>query len=83
MSVFAHSTGWDVVRETYSDKIVEDHLIPADDFREHYTSRNDFGCTCWCKPEYRDTTDTVLYSEVIHNSADGREKFEEGLCLRN
>jgi len=75
--------GWDVVRETYAEKIVEDHLIPTGDLKEHTTTRDDFGCTCWCKPIHNDSADTILYSEVVHNSADGREKFEEGLCLRN
>lgn len=75
--------GWDVIRETYSFKVVEDHLIPIEDVKEHTTNRDDFGCTCWCKPSYNDSADTILYSEVVHKSADGREKYEEGLCLPN
>lgn len=80
------SIGWDVVREVFDlglVSLVEDHFLPADDHKPHTTGRDKNGCYCWCKPEYRDTADTKLYCEVIHNSADGREKFEEVSCLLN
>lgn len=80
------SGGWDVIRETYDlgqVDLVEDHFVPLDDDAPHTTSRDKNGCFCWCRPEYRDSADLKLYCEVIHNSADGREKFEVNPCLLN
>lgn len=42
------------------------HVLPINDLREH-----DETSQCWCKPIY----DEGIY---IHNSMDGREKFETG-----
>jgi hypothetical protein len=49
------------------------HCIPVNDLREHVI--DDEG-TCWCQPEF----DTE-YEMFIHNSADGREDYEEGRRL--
>lgn len=49
------------------------HCIPVNDTREHII--DDEG-TCWCQPEF----DTE-YEMFIHNSADGREEYEEGRRL--
>ena len=45
------------------------HVQPVDDYREHDTSPN-----CWCKP-VQDEEEPRLY---VHNSMDGREKYETG-----
>jgi hypothetical protein len=45
------------------------HVVPIDDLREHST---DSDKPCWCKPEEEE--DGV----IVHNSMDGREKFETG-----
>ena len=42
------------------------NILPIDDLIEHIESP-----WCWCKPKV--TVDNI----VIHNSADGREYFEE------
>lgn len=42
------------------------HVIPLDDLREHDCNED-----CWCRP----IEDEGVY---IHNSMDGREKFEIG-----
>ena len=44
------------------------HIYPTDDLRDHESSAN-----CWCKPQ-SDENDRLF----IHNSMDGREKFETG-----
>jgi hypothetical protein len=44
------------------------HTVPVDDIREHEPSED-----CWCEPEYY-----VDIGLIVHNSADGREKFETG-----
>lgn len=41
-------------------------VIPVDDLREH-----DYGGGCWCNPLDDE-------GSWVHNSADGREKVEEG-----
>lgn len=46
------------------------HVIPINDLREHLIDKD-----CWCHPEEDDDTDGQMY---MHNSADGREKFESG-----
>ena len=46
----------------------EVHTIPIDDIKEHELSED-----CWCRPEV-----DFDIGIVIHNSADGREKFETG-----
>ena len=45
------------------------HVYPLNDLRKHIT----VGRTCWCNPTVEE--DGAL---IIHNSADGREKFETG-----
>jgi hypothetical protein len=44
------------------------HVVPIDDLREHST---DSDKPCWCHPEEEDGV-------IVHNSMDGREKFETG-----
>jgi hypothetical protein len=45
------------------------HVIPNDDLREHESS-----ALCWCAPVRDDDEPRV----VVHNSMDGRERFETG-----
>ena len=48
--------------------IMEKHVLPLDDLREHITDAN-----CWCDPTQDIDGDESLY---VHHSADGREKYE-------
>jgi hypothetical protein len=43
------------------------HVVPVNDLREHIED----GIKCWCKP-HEET------GVIVHNSMDGREKFETG-----
>lgn len=43
------------------------HVVPVNDLRVHTSSAN-----CWCMPV--ETEDDVF----VHNSLDGREKYETG-----
>jgi len=43
-------------------------IVPLRDIREHF-----FGMKCWCQPR-RDEKDP---SVIVHNSADGRELYEQ------
>ena len=45
------------------------HVVPINDLKSHVT----VGRQCWCNPKLEE--DGAL---IIHNSADGREKFETG-----
>lgn len=45
------------------------HVYPLGDLRDHIVS----GTSCWCRPRV-DDDDLV----VVHNSMDGREKYETG-----
>lgn len=45
------------------------HIIPVGDLKPHDTD----GSECWCLPEYDEEDD--IY---VHNSLDGREKYETG-----
>jgi hypothetical protein len=45
------------------------HVIPLNDLREH--AENPY---CWCKPERCLDEERI----IVHNAADGREKFETG-----
>jgi hypothetical protein len=45
------------------------HVVPLNDLRDHNT---DGDASCWCGPIAND--DGV----IVHNSMDGREKFETG-----
>jgi GAF domain-containing protein len=46
------------------------HITPVDDLKEHEGT----GLRCWCEPVVKDEGVGTL---VIHNSADGREFYEE------
>lgn len=48
------------------------HVVPCNDLREHDTD----GEECWCCPRLEDGV-------VIHNSADGREAYEDGRRRRH
>lgn len=43
------------------------HIVPIDDIRDHQDS-----IECWCEPF--EVEDGV----IVHNSLDGREKYENG-----
>ena len=45
------------------------HVYPLNDLRDHIVEGRD----CWCHPEYDEEHDLL-----IHNSLDGREKYETG-----
>jgi hypothetical protein len=45
-------------------------VIPIDDLRPHKE-----GPACWCKPRVEECEGGDI---VVHNSLDGREKFETG-----
>lgn len=51
----------------FDDDIVHEvNIMPIADLKEH-----EFGAECWCRP-------MVEYDVVfIHNSLDGRERFED------
>ena len=44
------------------------HLVPIDDLREHRVETDE---RCWCNPCDDD-------GAIVHNSMDGREKYEHG-----
>lgn len=48
------------------------HVIPQNDLREHECNRME----CWCGPILIDEEEGGYI--VVHNSMDGREKFETG-----
>ena len=54
-------TGWVVVGGGYRA-----HVLPARDLREHIRSK-----FCWCSPDIDED------GNIIHNSADGREDYEQ------
>ena len=45
------------------------HTLPLEDIRDHEVGNTG----CWCDPDVDDE-----FKLVVHNSADGREKFESG-----
>lgn len=49
------------------EKTVTTHVYPINDLRHHELD----GEKCWCKPQEEDGV-------IIHNSMDGREKYETG-----
>ena len=51
------------------DDLVEWHVVPRGDIREHETSPD-----CWCMPD-EDDEEPGLW---LHNAADDREAFEQG-----
>lgn len=48
--------------------IIEKHVIPLDDEREHITDTS-----CWCDPSQDIDGDEYLF---VHHSLDGREQWE-------
>jgi hypothetical protein len=46
------------------------HVLPVNDLREH-----DETLECWCKPEIQEDEGATI---VVHNSMDGRGKYETG-----
>jgi hypothetical protein len=46
------------------------HIVPTNDLREH---RTDSGIHCWCRPKQDED------GLIVHNSMDGREKYETGM----
>jgi hypothetical protein len=51
------------------------HVYPVGDLREHVTEGRD----CWCHPVIEDHDG--VGEVVIHNSLDGRERYETGELL--
>jgi len=49
------------------------HVVPVGDLREH-VAESGAGTSCWCKPTRNEECERV----VVHNSLDGREKYEDG-----
>ncbi len=49
--------------------LVPIHVVPIDDLREHIEDND----RCWCRPRVED--DGMV---IVHNSMDGREKYETG-----
>ena len=47
------------------------HVEPINDLRDHDCGRDQ----CWCKPLIEETAGGYI---IVHNSMDGREKFETG-----
>lgn len=62
---FNYAAGWLVIRPQNKDK--SSHVIPAGDLRAHECSGD-----CWCKPLIDDEDDLI-----VHNSMDGRERYED------
>lgn len=58
---------WLVVEEEPGER----HVIPIGDTREHTLSER-----CWCCPELEDGDEGDVF---VHNSHDGREKYETGV----
>lgn len=49
------------------------HVVPTNDLREHEPDHR-----CWCRPDIKYVGVGVM---VVHNSADGREAYEQGRKL--
>ncbi len=47
------------------------HVTPQNDLREHWVD----GYSCWCRPHWHETDGGDV---IVHNSMDGREKYETG-----
>ena len=64
--------GWDLVGLADEDdpdlKILEFHLIPLDDLKDH---EPDFKGACWCRPIQNEE------GLWVHNSVDRREDYED------
>lgn len=52
------------------------HVYPLNDLKEHCTD----SVQCWCNPRVEWEG---MQEIIIHNSADGRDKFETGERLRS
>lgn len=48
------------------------HIVPQNDLREHKCNRLE----CWCNPILANQDEGGYI--IVHNSMDGREKFETG-----
>jgi hypothetical protein len=64
-------TGWVQVPLSYKDEFAGVHVVPANDLRKHLLD-----ATCWCGP-FPDG------ENQIHNSLDGREKYEYNTAMVN
>lgn len=47
------------------------HVVPVNDLREHVED----GAGCWCCPRIDERVGGTI---IVHNSMDGREKYETG-----
>lgn len=64
-----YPTGWVNEDVWFEETVCIKHLVPCGDLRLHQLDPS-----CWCKP----TEDSETPDFWIHNSADGREAFEQG-----
>lgn len=73
-----HKTGWEVMGVTYTtdagEEFTIDHVVPCNDLRIHQLC-----WTCWCLP----VVDPEAPFMANHNSADGRELYEQGVAKPN
>jgi hypothetical protein len=61
-------------QEEHDDDLPADgvwHVVPVDDIRQHICDKDQH---CWCNPVY-----DAEHDIYVHNSADGREAYEDGL----
>lgn len=77
MSLQVHPSGWELTHLMLGGVLVEQHVIPLDDLRDHVASSD-----CWCKP-FEDPDPEAPAGLWAHNSMDRRELLEEGKALRN
>lgn len=66
--------GWEVATVMHNGRQQGEHLLPCGDLRRHQLDPS-----CWCCPA--EDADAAGY--WIHNSADGREEYEEGRRAAN
>ena len=65
-------TGWELVDVWYKETVCVKHVVPHNDLRVHTLDPG-----CWCVPvEDHETPD--LWA---HNSADERERYEDGTSV--
>jgi hypothetical protein len=62
-------TGWIRLPTTYREVLTAYHVVPCNDLRKHQLDS-----TCWCQPYDEEPIGSV--DIIVHNSADGREKYE-------
>lgn len=68
-------SGWEIVGPVTLNGVPQhSHVVPNCDLRLHQLDP-----TCWCEP-VQDVEGTGI---LIHNSADGREKYEQGALRPN